>query len=201
MDQVAHIYKGLPQVPSSRYVPPRDELENDIRFILQLAHGDSDITDKEMQIIHREFINERDLRNNCPDSHSRFQNIDDLMDMGFNLTRFSPIPMIGDTVQQTPVGSETTTSAPTLTPRPNGRSQLHSSHPITGRENTHAQKLYNSFTGIVGQIKQKNLTRQESGHELSGTDDSTPTYDTTKFYPGKIPFRSRGMSTSPLQCV
>ena len=54
MDQVAHIHEGLPQVPSPRYIPTWDELENDnIRFILQSAeYGDSDITDKEMQIIH-----------------------------------------------------------------------------------------------------------------------------------------------------
>ena len=61
MDQIANICKGLPQVSSPRYVPTWDELENDnIRFILQSALGDTDITDKEMQIIHREFINERD---------------------------------------------------------------------------------------------------------------------------------------------
>ena len=63
MDQVAHIYKGLPQVASPRYIPTRDELENDnIRFILQSAHGDTDITDKEMQIIHREFINKKEFK-------------------------------------------------------------------------------------------------------------------------------------------
>ena len=72
MDQVAHIHEGLPQVPSPRYVPTWDELENDnIRFILHSAHGDADITDKEMQIIHREFINERDSRNSHLDSLSR----------------------------------------------------------------------------------------------------------------------------------
>ena len=92
MDQVAHICEGLPQVPSPRYTPSQDELENDnIRFILQSACGDADVTDKEMQIIHREFINERDSRNNHPESNSRLQNKDDLTDMGFNLTRLSPI--------------------------------------------------------------------------------------------------------------
>ena len=59
MDQVACIHKGLPQVPSLRYVLMWDELENDnIRFILQSAHRDADIADNEMQIIHREFKNE-----------------------------------------------------------------------------------------------------------------------------------------------
>ena len=54
MVQVAHIHEGLPQVPSPRYIPTRDKLENNnIRFILQSAHVDSEVTDKEMQIIHR----------------------------------------------------------------------------------------------------------------------------------------------------
>ena len=110
MDQVACIHEGLPQVPSPRYVPTQNELENDnIRLILQPAHGDVDVADKEMQIIHREFINERDSMNSHPDSHCRLQNIDDLTDMTFNLTRFSPIPIVGDTVPQTPVVSGTTT--------------------------------------------------------------------------------------------
>ena len=84
---------------------------------MQSAHGDIDVTDKEMQIIHREFLNERDFRNNHPNSHFRLRNIDNLMDMGFNLTRFSPILMVGDTVPQTPVGSGTTTPVPTSTPK------------------------------------------------------------------------------------
>ena len=154
-----------------------------------------------MQIIHREFINERDLRNNCPDTHSRLWNIDNPTDMGFNLTRFSPIPMVGDTVPQTPVGLGTTTPVPTSTPRPSGRWRLHNSDPIPNRQNTHKNNLYNSFTGIVGQAEPQNLTGPETGHELSGTDESTPTFNTTKFYPGEIPFKNQGTSTSPPQCV
>ena len=72
MDQICHIHEGLPQLPSPRYVPSRNELENDnIRFILQSAQGDEDISDKETQIIHMVFIRERDSKVNHPDSHSR----------------------------------------------------------------------------------------------------------------------------------
>ena len=61
MDQVSRICESLTQVSSPRYVPTQEELENDnIRFILQSACGDADISDKEMQIIHKEFINERE---------------------------------------------------------------------------------------------------------------------------------------------
>ena len=99
LDHVAHIHEGLPQVPSPRYILSRVELENDnIRLMLQAAHGDADISHKEMQIIHMEFIRERDSNLNHPDSHSRIQDIDDLTDMEFNITECSPIPTVGDSV-------------------------------------------------------------------------------------------------------
>ena len=144
MDQVYCICEGLPQVPSPRYAPTQDELKNDnIRFILQSAHGDADISDKEMQIIHREFINGRESRNYHQDSHS----------MGFNLTRFSPILTIGDTAPQTPVGFRTTRPVPTSTPRPSGGSRLHSSDLTSNKRYTHKGYLHNLFTGIVGQVE------------------------------------------------
>ena len=85
------------------------------------------------------------------------------------------------------------------TPRPSGGSQLHNSDPISNRQNTHKINVYNSFTGVVGEAELQNPTGPETGHELSGTDDSTPILDTTKFYPGEIPFRNQGTSTSPPQ--
>ena len=68
--------------------------------------------------------------------------------MGFNITEFSPIPIMRDTVPQTPVGSGTNTPVPTSIPRPNGGSCLNNSD--HNRENTH---LYNSFTSIAGQVE------------------------------------------------
>ena len=66
MNQVCHICEGLPHVPSPRYVLSRNELENDnIRFILQSAQGNADISDKETQTIHMEFIRERDSKVHC----------------------------------------------------------------------------------------------------------------------------------------
>ena len=70
-----------------------------------------------MQIIHMEFVRERDSNLNCPDSHSRLQNIDDLTDKQFNITEFSPIPAIGNMVPQTPARSGTNTPVLTSTPR------------------------------------------------------------------------------------
>ena len=54
------------------YVPSRDELKNDnIRHILQSSHGDMDLADRETQIIHLEFMNERDSKVNHLDSLTR----------------------------------------------------------------------------------------------------------------------------------
>ena len=39
--------------------------------MLQAACRDGDISDKKMQIIHMEFVRERDSNLNHPDSHSR----------------------------------------------------------------------------------------------------------------------------------
>ena len=69
-----------------------------------------------MQIIHKEFITEKESRINHQESDSRLRNIDDLTDKGFSLMRFSPIHTIGDAAPQTPVGLGTTTPIPTSTP-------------------------------------------------------------------------------------
>ena len=103
--------------------------------------------------------------------------IDGLMDMGFNITEFSPIPTIGDTVPQTLAGSGTNTPVLTSTPRPNGGSHLNNSD--YNRENTH---LYNSFTGIAGQVEPQ---------KPMGSDNSASTGNTTLFYPGEIPSKNQ----------
>ena len=189
LDQVAHIHEGLPQVPLPRYVPSRDELKNNnnTRFIFQLAHGDADISNKETQIIHMEFIKESDAKLNHPDYYSRLWNIDDLTDMGFNITECSPIPTLGDTIPQKPVRSGTNTPVPTSTPRPVGGSCLHSSDPIPHKENAH---MHNSFTDIAGPVELQKLTRLESNDKPMGSDSSALTGNTTLFYPGDIPFKN-----------
>ena len=175
MNQVCHIHEGL---PSPRYVPSINELENDnVSFILQSVHGDADTADKETQIIHMEFIRERDCKVNHPDSLSRLQNIEDLMDMGFNITECSPIPTVRDSVPQTPVGSRTTTQVPTSTPRPSGGSRLHSSDPTSNKKHAHKGNLHNSFTAIVSQVEQQTFRNQRistSPRETPGTQATSP---------------------------
>ena len=145
---------------------------------MQAAHGDTDISNKEMQIMHMEFMRERDAKLNHPDSHSRIQNIDDLKDMGLNITECSPIPTIGDSVPQTPVRSGTNTPVPISTPRPVGGSHLQSSDPIPNEENAH---MNNSFTGIATQVEPQKPTRLESNDKSAGCDNSASTGNTTLF--------------------
>ena len=75
------------------------------------------------------------------------------MDMGFNIIECSPIPIVGDAVPQTPVGSGTTTPVTTSTPRQSDGSRLHSSDPTFNKRHTQEGKLDNSFIRIINQIK------------------------------------------------
>ena len=88
---------------------------------------------------------------------------------------------------------------PMSTPRLNGGSCLHSSDPTSSREHTHAPNLHNSFSELQWQFDPQKSTGPQSGPKSLGTDDSTSTFVTTKFYPGEIPFRSQGMSLVPPQ--
>ena len=110
----------------------------------------------------------------------------------------SPIPTIGDTGPQTPVGSGTNMPGPTSRPRPNGGSYLHNSDCMPNTSKIH---MYSSFTIIAGQVEPQKLTRLESNDELLGSDNSMPTGNITVFYPGEIPFRNQGTSTSPPEWV
>ena len=67
--------------------------------------------------------------------------------------RMQPMPTVGDSVPQTPVGSRTTTPVLTSTPRPSGGSRLHSSDPTFNKRHTQEGNLHNSFTGIVNQVE------------------------------------------------
>ena len=76
MYQVYYIHESFPQVSSSRYVATQDEVENDnIKVILCTGYGDADISNKEMQIIHKEFITEMESRINQKESESRLRNM------------------------------------------------------------------------------------------------------------------------------
>ena len=86
-------------------------------------------------------------------------------------------------------GSGTNTPVPTSTPRPVGGSCLQSSDPIPNEENAH---MYNSFTGIAGQVEPQKPTRLESNDKPVGSDNSASTGNTTLFYPGEIPFKNQG---------
>ena len=90
--------------------------------------------------------------------------------MGFNLTRFSPIPTIDNVVSETPVDSGTITPVPTPTPRPSVGSCLNNSDPIPNLEHLHVPNLYDSFSDIPRPLESQRLTGLQSGPESSGTD-------------------------------
>ena len=155
------------------------------------------MADKEAKIIHKKFISERECRITHQESESRLRNINNLMDMGLSLTRFSPIPTIGDTAPQTPVGSGMTTPIPTSTPQPSGRSRLHSSDPTADIKYVPEGNIQNSFSDIRGQVGFQNPTKTQ----MASTGIPSQTGNNSMFYPGEVPFRNQGTSTSPISMV
>ena len=63
----------------------------------------------------------------------------------------------------------------------------------------HAPNLYNSVTDLQRLFDSQKLTGPKSAPESLGTNNSTPTFNTTKFYQGEIPFRNQATSLAPLQ--
>ena len=65
-------------------------------------------------------------------------------------------------------------------------------------KDTYRKVMYKIYSRVVGQVEQQNSAGAQPELETSGTDDSTPTCNMTIFYPGEVPFRNQGTSTSPL---
>ena len=90
------------------------------------------------------------------------------------------------------MGSGTTTPVPTSTPQPSGRSRLHNSDPTSYRQHIQEGNVQNSFIGVVGQVELQTSSRAQPEPK------DTNTCDTTGFYPGEVPFKNQGTSTSPI---
>ena len=90
------------------------------------------------------------------------------------------------------MGSGTTTPVPTSTPQPSGRSRLHNSDPTSYRQHIQEGNVQNSFIGVVGQVELQTSSRAQPEPK------NTNTCDTTVFYPGEVPFKNQGTSTSPI---
>ena len=64
--------------------------QDDIHHIYRAVEANDNQMDVEMQIIHREFLQSRNVRNtDTESSFSRIRNVDDLTNMGFNMTHIS----------------------------------------------------------------------------------------------------------------
>ena len=118
-DQLMHTKLGFPLVPVPSYLPNMHELENsDVRKIEDIAFTDARRVESEMLVIMdklQENQEQHDVSN--ASFHSSFSRIqsDELNDMGYGLSRISPITFEGD-VFQTP-NNQTQDRALTSTPR------------------------------------------------------------------------------------
>ena len=61
--------------------------------------------------------------------------------------------------------------------------------------------MYNSSSGIAGQVDPQKPTRLESNDKPTGSDNSALTGNTTLFYPGEISSKNQGTSTSPCKHI
>ena len=66
-------------------------------------------------------------------------------------------------------------------------------------KNTYRKVMYKIHSQVLwDRLKLQNLTRAQPESVGTSTNNSTPTCNTTIFYPGEVPFRNQGTSTSPI---
>ena len=117
-DQLMHTKLGFPLVPVPSYLPNIYKLgHNDVRKIDDTASAEVRRVENEMMIIMGEH-QEREQQNISHNSfHSSFSRIrsEELNDMGYGLSKISPITFDGDAFQTS--SNRTQDNAPTMTPR------------------------------------------------------------------------------------
>ena len=132
-DQLMHTKLGFPLVPVPSYLPNMHELEcRDVRNIKDTAFTEVRWVESEMLVIMDELQenqNQHDVSNIS--FHSSFSRIrsDELNDMGYGLSRISPITLEGDAFQ-TPK-NKTQDTAPTSTPRKKRNEVINKTFPVT----------------------------------------------------------------------
>ena len=94
-----------------------DELELKVCKIADYNEGENDPTQDIPALQQNKFHPLHDS-----DPSSRQQNIEDLMDMGFNMPNYSPIPAVRNTAPQQLVDLRSGASVPISMPRPQGGS-------------------------------------------------------------------------------
>ena len=117
-DQLMHTRLGFPLVPVPSYLANMYKLEHsNIRQINDTASAEVRRVENEMMVImeeHQEKEQQNISHNNFHNSFSRIRS-EELNDMGYGLSRISPITFGGDALQ-TP-SNRTQDKAPMLTPR------------------------------------------------------------------------------------
>ena len=117
-DQLMHMKLGFPLVPAPSYLPNMYELgHSNVRKIDDTASTEIRRVENEMMVImeeHQEKEQQNILHNSFHSSFSRIRS-EELNDMGYGLSRISPIIFDGDAFQ-TP-SNKAHDKAPMLTPR------------------------------------------------------------------------------------
>ena len=154
-DKLMHTKLGFPLVPVPSYFPNIHELEcSDVRKIEDTAFAEARRAESEMLVIMDELQENQEQHDISNASfHSSFSRIwsDELNDMGYGLSRISPINFEGD-VFQTP-NNWTQDRAPTSTPRKKRNEIINKTFPVNQvprQEEQPRSKSYNAEMFITG---------------------------------------------------
>ena len=204
-DQLMHMKLGFPLVPVPSYLPNMYELEHsNIRKINDTASAEVRRVENKMMVIMQEH-QEKEQQNISHNSfHSSFSRIrsDELNDMGYGLSRISPITFNGDAFQ-TP-SNRAKDKAPTSTPRER-RNEVNTESfpPRRAPQQDGNGKSYNPELSIAGNSPNEPFGRflPPQSNNTNGLSQDTDSLNSTTVYckksTGGCQMKATSIQTSP----
>ena len=186
-DQLMHTRLGFPLVPVPSYLPNMYELEHsNIRKIDEIASAEAQRVENEMMVIMEEHQQKEQQNASHNSFHSSFSRIrsEELNDMGYGLSKISPITFDGDAFQ-TP-SNRTHDNALMSTPRKR-RNELNTESFLSRQVPQQGEnpRLYNVELSMTGNGKSEQPGRFIPP-QLKSTDNSSQDTDnvntTTVYY-------------------
>ena len=199
-DQLKHTKLGFPLVPAPSYLPNMYELgHSDVRKIDDIASTEVRRVENEMVVIMQEH-QEKEQQNISHNSfHSSFSRIrsEELNDMGYGLSKISPITFNGDAFQIP--SNRAQDGAPMLTPR-RRRNEVNTESipPAHSPQQDGNAKPYNAELSIVGNGSNK-LSGRFAPPQPNNTGSSSQEMDnsnTTTVYYKKSTGKHQNKTTS-----
>ena len=208
-DQLKHTKQGFPLVPAPSYLPNMYELgHSDVRQIDSRASTKVRRVENEMMVIMQEH-QEREQHDVSHNSfHSSFSRIrsEELNDMGYGLSRISPITFDDDAFQMP--SNRAKDRAPTSTPRKKRNEANTGSTPTTQTPHQDGNaKSYNADLSVAGNSSNEPSGRfvppqpnntGSSSQEMDNSNTTTVYYEKSN---GECQNKSTSIQTSPKNTI